>query len=137
MLKETTELAQILQKLVVLYQRALDLGHQVVKDGGVTVDAVLDERYRILQRTTPLVQRSKELKGFLTMQALSPSEKAFILEQQRRVKDLLPKFMEQDRTLQVFMKKNLASSRENLVQHNQNMQAIRKYLSSPGNKPLV
>lgn len=137
MLKQTTELAQILQKLFSYYQKALDLGNQVVRDGGDSVESALDERYRILQRTTPLAQKAKELKAILMTQPLTPSEKAFILEQQKRVRDLLPRFGEQERTLQGILRKHLVSARGNLVQHNQNMQAIRTYLAAPGSKPLV
>jgi|GEM_PF-5143730 len=131
------ELTTHLTQLRELYQKALHLGSEIPIQNEEQIEAMLDERFRILQRCTILSARAKELGEFIDTLTLPQSERAFLREQLSLVKDLAPKFAAQDRQMGQNLRIRATHLRNSMVSHNQQANAIHQYLSAPQAKPYV
>ncbi len=132
-----TQLAALWSEQFNLYQKALLLGSEIPHVEPAKVVDILDQRDRILGRTAALKTSIKELEAEVTLLGATPSELAFVKEHQARVKDLRPKFLDQNRRLSQILKEKIGHIRGELAHHNTNANAIRKYLNAPGAKPLI
>jgi len=131
------EVADLLGKLLGLYQKALQLGSAIPNLAPEAIVDILDQRGRILVQTTELQAKAKHLETQLQKKGLSPSENAFLTEQKTRLKELKPRFLEQERRVNIFLKSQMNNIRSEMVSHNRSADAIRQYLLAPQSKPYV
>jgi len=130
------ELAEIYRQMLVQNQKALDLGNSLIHLEAEAITDVLDQRDRILQLLRQLKEQAKPL-DLKWRPIATPAEIAFIAEQEARLKDLKPKFAEQNRRVSAALKTKLANVRGEMAQQTRSVNALRKYLSAAGSKPVV
>jgi len=130
------ELAEIYRQMLVQNQKTLDLGNSLIHLEAEAITDVLDQRDRILQLLRQLQEQAKLL-DLKWRPIATPAEIAFITEQESRLKDLKPKFAEQNRRVSAALKTKLANVRGEMAQQTRSVNALRTYLSAAGSKPVV
>lgn len=131
------ECSQILKQVQDYYQKALQLGECIPEADVDQLQDLLDERFRIVQMTAPLMHRFKVIQSELMQTTLPAQEIGFIKEQRARLRDFAPRFTEQQRRVGLRVRQRMVQIRHSLVGHNQSAQAIRSYLSAPQAKPFI
>lgn len=131
------ECSELLQQIQAYYQKALQLGDQMSDAEAEALQDILDERFRIVQRTGPMMLRVKQLQQEMLQSAVPAQEAGFMREQSARIKDYAPRFQEQQRRVSLRLKQRMGQVRQSMVGHNQHVQAIRQYLAAPQAKPFI
>lgn len=109
-----------------LYELALSFGEEALRVGAVDYEELADRRHRILSQTRSMWAELAEIEAKLS--DATPSERAFLVECHQSLKDLKPKFQEQDRRMHRIFDSILREERKKMSQTNTNLRASRAYL---------
>lgn len=107
-----------------LYDEALRWGEASLDSEGDELDEMSDRRHRILTRTR---QMWEELESMGRELDSSPASQAFFQECKQSLKDLRPKFQEQDRRMQQKFAQRLAEIKRQMADSSLNLRAARSY----------
>lgn len=115
--------------------KALDIGERLSSLEGDALQSALDERQRVLDRTTSTLAQIRLLQDQLaTDLTLKPAEKALLKEKRSLVSDLAPKLLEQEKRLLKLMRTKAQSIQTELALNTRSTQVIRQYLGVPNYK---
>lgn len=107
-----------------LYEEALRWGEASLDSEGEILDEMSERRHRILTRTRQmweeLEKMGQELDG-------SPASQAFYQECKQSLKDLRPKFQDQDRRMQQKFAQRMAELKRQMADSSLNLRAARSY----------
>lgn len=107
-----------------LYEQALEFGEMSMQHGA-DLEELSDRRHRILNRTRALWE---ELEALVVANCpLSPADQAFVDECKRSLKDLLPRFKEQDLRMKKAFDQRLGDLRKQMASSSQNLRVARSY----------
>lgn len=115
--------------------KALEIGERLSSLEGDALQSALDERQRVLDRTTSTLAQIRLLQDqFATDLTLKPADKAILREKRSLVSDLAPKLLEQEKRLLKSMRTKAQSIQTELALNTRSTQVIRQYLGVPNYK---
>lgn len=122
-----------------LFLLALELGEKIRQTTEVAdITKLMDDRWRLCNRTHKAMLAIKlQLLEAQASPAITASEKAFLNEKRRLLRDLSPRFTVQSNELRRYMAKKLETLRSEKVSLRRNTHAIKQYISAPGSKTWI
>ncbi|NLB62513.1 MAG: hypothetical protein GX801_00200 [Fibrobacter sp.] len=112
--------------------KALNIGENLLSKESEDLASAMDERQRILNRTSAIIHKITALQNELqSQQGLSPAQQAQIKEKRALISDLGPKILEQEKRLLKKMRKQTHSINSELASNVRNTKVIKQYLTQP------